>query len=396
MEASISIVAPTPLCPHRLLRSMHQKIQEIISNEYQQPSLKQSLRELRQKICLITKRHSTMGHATEATFYAELEDYPRPNYPFPDLINPYAEKLAAEGDDWIDEHCPFASSKARASFKKHRLTDVGARAFPYFTPEELRPIARFSTCFAMIDDYLDHADKIKLGKVRDRVTQLLLGQGQKEREPGFYHQACVVREEILGCGVPVHVYEDFVNAVIGLMNGYGDEKRYNAADKPPPFDEYQSIRRQSSGGLPYAKSLAFHGKYCDIPAKVLKHPTILRMHDIVSDLIGYHNDFISLPKELYRKGDVINLVLVVQAASKLPLKEAYLKALEIHDLELAEFVELQNALPCFGRWQSVVESYVVDLGIIVQGSYSWHIKNTERYLPGAYVEPEAQALKGQL
>ena len=90
------------------------------------------------------------------------------------------------------------------------------------------------------------------------------------------------------------------------------------------------------------------------------------MHDLVSDLIGYHNDFITLPKKLHWKVDVINLVLVVQAASELSLEEAYLKALE-----------MQDALPCFEKLQSIVENYTDDLGIGIQGSYSWHIKNTE-------------------
>jgi hypothetical protein len=45
----------------------------------------------------------------------------------------------------------------------------------------------------------------------------------------------------------MRVYKEFVNAIISLMDGYGDEKRYNAADEPPPLDTYQSIRRQTSG-----------------------------------------------------------------------------------------------------------------------------------------------------
>jgi hypothetical protein len=337
-----------------------------------------------------------MDRSEEEAFYSELEDYPRPQYPFPDLTSPHAEELTSECDGWIDEDCPFASPTARASFKKHRFTDIAARAFPGFTLEELRPIARFSAFFAMIDDYLDHASQDQVGEVRDRVTALLIKQNQKKPEPGFYHQVYVMREEVIACDIPMRVYKEFVNAIISLMDGYADEKRYNAADAPPPLDTYQSIRRQTSGGLPYAKYLAFRGRYRSLPSEVLEHPTILRMHDLMSSLIGYHNDFISLPKELQRRGDVINLVLVVKAASGLCLREAYMEALEIHDLHVAEFVRLQNALPCFGTWQPVAEDYVIDLGIMIQGVYSWHVKNTGRYLPGAYVEPEAQVLKGQL
>lgn len=36
----------------------------------------------------------------------------------------------------------------------------------------------------------------------------------------------------------------------------------------------------------------------------------------------------------------------------------------------------------------MAEQYATDVGVMVQGVYSWHIKNTGRYCPGAYVEPE--------
>jgi hypothetical protein len=134
-----------------------------------------------------------MDRSEEEAFYSELEDYPRPQYPFPDLTSPHAEELASECDGWIDENCPFASSTARSLFKKHRFTDIAAQAFPGFTLEEPRPIARFSAFFAMIDDYLDHASQAQVGEVRDRVTALLIEQNQKKPEPGFYHQVYVMR-----------------------------------------------------------------------------------------------------------------------------------------------------------------------------------------------------------
>lgn len=329
-----------------------------------------------------------MDSSTEETFYHEPRDYPRPRYPFANLTSPYLGKLAAQCNDWVDDDCPFASDKARALFKEHRLTDVAAWAFPSFTLEELLPISRFPAFFAIIDDYPEYVSKAELGEVRDRVTGLLLGHDEQEPGPGFYHQVYMIRVEALACGTPMRVHEDSVDTIVGLANGYGDEKVYNAANEPPPLDAYVAIRRQTSGGLPYAKFLAFHGRYCELPSEVLRHHTVLRMHDLVSSLISYHNDFISLPKELERKGGVINIVLVVKAAMGLPLREAYLKALEIHDLDLAELIRLQDNLPCFGEWQPTVESYVADLGTLIQGVYSWHVVYTGRYLPGAYVQPD--------
>lgn len=329
-----------------------------------------------------------MAPRTEEQLYSELKTWPRPNYTFPDLVSPLIEDLVAEYNDWIDIDCPFESKEAREAHKRHRLTDIAARAFPWLTIEELRPVARYTAFLAILDDYMDHSGRHELQEVKDRVGALLHGQDSQEPEPGFYHQMYMIRQDALACEMPPHLYNDFADSILALMTGFGDEKRYNAANRPAPFPAFQSIRRQTSGGLPYAKYLCMQKDYRHLPDRVLSHATMLRMHDLVATLIGYHNDFISLPKELSRKGDVVNLVLTVQHELGLSLEEAYWKALEIHDLHLAEFITLQNNLPDFGEWQSTAQDYATDLGMMVQGVYSWHIKNTGRYSPGAYVEPE--------
>lgn len=65
----------------------------------------------------------------------------------------------------------------------------------------------------------------------------------------------------------------------------------------------------------------------------------------------------------------------------------------MNDNDLAEFIVLQNNLPAFREWQSMTQDYLADLGIMVQAVYSWHINNSGRYTPGAYVEPEHNSEK---
>lgn len=325
-----------------------------------------------------------MNNRTEEQFYAELKDWPRPQYPFPDLVHPDIDKLTAECNEWIDHDCFFESKEAREAHKRHRFADIAARAFPSLTLEELHPVARFSAFFAIIDDYMDHGTHTEISKVKERVAALLTGKDDKEPEPGFYRQVYMIRQNALTCKMPPHLYEQFTDSILDMMTGYGDEKRYIAANRPPPFPVFQMIRRISGGCLPYAKYLCMQKNYRSLPDAVLRHPVILRMHDICSSLVGYHNDFISLPKELSRKGDVVNLIITVQSEFGLSLRDAYLKALEIHNNDLADFIVLQNNLPDFGEWQRTAQAYVVDLGIMVQGVYSWHIKNSGRYIPGAF------------
>lgn len=90
---------------------------------------------------------------------------------------------------------------------------------------------------------------------------------------------------------------------------------------------------------------------------------------------------------------LFNVVFSIQRDGDLELKEANDKALEKHDSDLTEFVQLQNELPDFGKWQEIARQYVIDLGIMIQGVYSWHIDNPGRYVPGAYVEPEHNMAK---
>ena len=329
-----------------------------------------------------------MNMNTEEKFYSELGNYPRPQYPFASLVSPYMDELALECNSWIDIDCPFESRDAHRVYKEHRLTDVAARAFPLLTLEELRPIARFSAAFAIIDDYLDHSSDIEVHQFRERAMALLTGQDSQEPDPGFYHQVYLTRQDALICKMPPHLYEQFVDSISGLMTGYSDEKRYTAANRPPPLPVFQSIRRQTSGGVVYAKYVCMQKNYREIPHEIFRHPIVVRLHDLVGSVVGYQNDFISLPKELSRKGEVFNLVITLQSEFRLGLKEAYRKALEIHDQDLAEFIVLQNHLPNFGKWQHTMEDYVTDLGILIQGVYDWHIVNSGRYIPGAYVEPE--------
>ncbi|PWI65677.1 hypothetical protein PCL_06882 [Purpureocillium lilacinum] len=329
-----------------------------------------------------------MSKDKELRIYHELRDWPRPAYPFPDLVSPFIEDLADEYYEWIDADCQFESRSAREAHKRHRLTDIAARAFPSLTIDELRPIARFTAFLAILDDIMDHSDPNELNNVKRRILAILNGDEQTLPQRGFYRQIHAIRQECLDCSMPIHLFDEFVSSIVELMIGYAREKTYNAKNEPPPFSVYQSIRRQTSGGLCYAKYLCIHGNYRNLPGEVFSHPAVLRMHDLIARIIGYHNDFISLPKELSREGDVVNIVISIQRESGLELKDAYMKALGVHDADLAEFVQLQSELPDFGQWQQKAKDYVADLGTLVQGVYAWHVKNTGRYVPGAYVEPE--------
>ncbi|MEU6642871.1 hypothetical protein ABZ863_10005 [Saccharomonospora sp. NPDC046836] len=330
-----------------------------------------------------------MSCETEEQLYARFAKLPRPRYPFPDLVNPHIDALARECDRWIDEDYRFNSPGARERHKRHRLTDIPARAFPQLRLAELRPVARFTSSGAMMDDYFDHSSSAEVSRARDRIMALLTGEdGAEPQDLGIYRQFYLLRQDAMGCGMPPRLYDKFIAEIDHMLIAYQAEKQWIAADQVPPLEVLLPIRENTSGGVPFAKYVCMEQDFRTLPDTVLEHPVILRLHALSGRLIGWHNDLISLPKELSRRGDVVNIVLGMRHHHDMSIEEAYVAALEFHDNDLREFMSLQEHLPYFGEWHDRAQSYVRQLGIMIQGTYMWHVTNCGRYAPGAYVEPE--------
>lgn len=326
----------------------------------------------------------------EAHIHARWQQLPKPHYPFPDFIHPDFQQQREEYYALIDREYTFHSKAAREKHKRHHFTDLAARGLPFLNSlAELRPVANFTANGAMIDDYLDRCSFAEMDEIQKRITALLTGEDT--REPAghdIYRPWWTLRQEALACGMPERHYRKFIASIHDMLVGYRDERPYNRPDTPPPFDIYTLIREQTAGGLPFCKYAAMQKDYRQLPDDVLEHPHILRMHALCSRMIGIHNDIISLPKELSRTGDVMNLVKVMQHEHKVQLEEAYRMALAVHDNYLKEFMLLQRQLPCFGSWQEMTCRYVQDLGSMVAGVYAWHTHDTTRYVPGGYVDGE--------
>ncbi|MGS2739031.1 terpene synthase family protein [Sinomicrobium sp. M5D2P17] len=324
-----------------------------------------------------------------------LRGFPRPQYPFPDITPPYFQKLREESFKWIDEDFAFHSEAAREKHKTHYFTDINARAMPFLTFEEQIPIGRFTGTFAMLDDYLGRATVDEIDVMRERIRNILFDkEGAAPQDHGVYHQAYLIRKECLQLGMPIRQFHKFVIEIDSLVCGYQNEKQYVLANTPPPFAAYSIIRDLTAGGIPYAKYACLQKNYRTLPDKVLDHPHILAIHAIISRLIGYHNDIVSLPKELCKRGDVVNIVPVLMHEHNLDLEDAYMMAMQIHDSTLDDFMTLLENLPDFGPWQELAYEYVKDFGTMLQGVWSWHTRgDNNRYTLGWIVDSEFDSKK---
>lgn len=324
---------------------------------------------------------------SEEQLYEKFSTFPRPHYPFPNMTSPAIEELAQEYFGWIDADYQFHSPEARAQHKSHRLSDFAALTMPHLSLAELRPLARFASTGAMMDDYYDRTDMNDWDQIRARILALLTGENDHEPGPGIEHQFFMLRRDAQAIDMPSPLYQHYVAALDDVLVGYRDEKRWVAANQAPPFPVYLYIREPTSGVIPFAYYVALQKDFRELPNDVLEHSVMRRLRLLCARMVGIHNDLISLPKELARDGDVINIVMSLQRDHGLPLEHAYAKSLAVHDSYLDQFQLLHDHLPDFGPWQTLAEDYVLHLGVMVQGLLTYHLTTT-RYQPGSYVEPE--------
>lgn len=336
-----------------------------------------------------------MKPKTNEEFYAGLKQLPKPYYPFPHFSHPDMQEQREEYYHWIDKEYAFHSKEAREKHKLHNLTDIAARGCSFLKNiAELRPLANYTANGAMMDDYFDRYSRDKMYQIMHQIIDLLSGANSEEpSENGIFHLFWVLRQDAIKCDIPEKIYKRFVKSIQDVLIGYSEEKTYYRANTVPPLPVYLLIREATSGVRPYCDYVAVQKEYRQLPDEIFEHPHIRRIYTLYSLIIGIHNDMIFLPKEIHRDGDTMNLVKVLQKENTSSLSEAYLKALEIHDQYLKEFLVLQDHLPPFGKWQSEVYSYVQDLGIMIAGVYAWHTNDTSRYVNGGYVEGEFSSQK---
>lgn len=327
---------------------------------------------------------------TDEEFYADLLQLPKPQYPFPDFIHRDFEQLRQEYYNWIDTEYIIHSKEAREKHKKHHLSDIAARGCPFLQSiDELLPLANYTANGAMMDDYFDRCSYEKMNSMMNSTYALLTGDDPNEpKENGILHLFWVLRQDALKFEFPKHLYQRFINSIRDTIKGFAEEKVYYKNNSIPPLAVYLLNREGTSGVLPYCDYVAMQKDYRQLPDEIFDHLYIRRYRTLCCLIIAIHNDIISLPKELHREGDTLNLVKVLQQEYGISIQEAYTKTLELHNDYLNEFLLLQDHLPPFGGWDNMVSDYIQDLGIMISGIYAWHTNDTGRYVNGGYVEGE--------
>ncbi|MDR6527526.1 hypothetical protein J2787_002918 [Chryseobacterium rhizosphaerae] len=323
--------------------------------------------------------------------YKSADYLPLGYYPWPDLINPHVDQMGRDMDFWIDNDYTFLTEKQREKYKRMKLQYRTARMLPQASYEQVLPCNKFMLFYIVLDDQLEHASLEEIEYQRDRFTAILKGDNPGPDENGLYRHVALLRDEYLAF-MPAEWMERFIEDFYRATRyGIEVETPYKAAARPPSLALFKAIREYSVLMYPYLCWTEILPGFV-IPKHISEHSVFQRIKALMVRVVAWQNDFHSLPKELAKKTEVFNLIIVLQEEYTISLEEACIKALRIHNEDLAELLELYNEYREFGVYQEYVDKYVYNFGLMIQGINTFYLQDTVRYLPGGvgFVWPEKQ------
>ncbi|MEV6008146.1 family 2 encapsulin nanocompartment cargo protein terpene cyclase [Streptomyces sp. NPDC051976] len=172
-----------------------------------------------------------------------------------------------------------------------------------------------------------------------------------------------------------------------LHLGYLAEAAWSLDGTTPPVWEYL-VMRQFNNFRPCLTLTDLVAGY-ELPAPLQALGAVQRLTALASNASTLVNDLYSYTKEKRSERPHLNLPVVLARRDRLPEREAFLKAVDIHNEIMHRFEteseQLRERLP-----DPVLARYLVGLAAWVSGNHEWHSTNTHRYtLPDFWTQENA-------
>ncbi|WP_405420913.1 family 2 encapsulin nanocompartment cargo protein terpene cyclase [Streptomyces erythrochromogenes] len=161
-----------------------------------------------------------------------------------------------------------------------------------------------------------------------------------------------------------------------LHMGYLAEAAWAETEYVPQVAEYLAMR-QFNNFRPCPTITDTVGGY-ELPADLHAMPAMQRVIALAGNATTISNDLYSYTKELDSPGLHLNLPVVIAAREGLSHKEAYLKAVEIHN-DLMHAFEAAAAELAVSCPDPRVVRFLRGVAVWVDGNHYWHQSNTYRY-----------------
>ncbi|WP_373559177.1 family 2 encapsulin nanocompartment cargo protein terpene cyclase [Streptomyces sp. SA15] len=166
----------------------------------------------------------------------------------------------------------------------------------------------------------------------------------------------------------------FIHDMARLHLGYLAEGAWAQTRTTPPVWQYL-VMRQFNNFRPCLSIVDAVDGY-ELPEPLYSRPEVQRVTALACNATTLVNDLYSFTKEMALDEHHLNLPVVIAAEERCGLKDAYLKAVDIHNEIMHAFEDESSVLVAE---DPILARYTTGLAAWVAGNHEWHHTNTYRY-----------------
>ncbi len=299
-------------------------------------------------------------------------------YPFGSAINEHAQEVHVETVEWMRSWGLITNGEAYEEALEGRLGWLAGYFHPTATREKLRLISDWYAWMFLRDDLIDDPNYFRrperLAALDTRFLEILRGAEPSMKDAGLAAAIADLRGR-LRPQVPAALWmRRFARSIKEHFEATLWESINRAQGIVPDLATYNRMR-PITGGMHVDADFIEIATGVYLPPEVHGHRVVSSMTRLSNLSVCWTNDFFSLQKELSR-GDVHNIVLVIQNEGDLSLEEAIKAAVEMNEEGIHSFMELEKDLPSFGpAIDGNLAQYVSVLRARMSGNLDWSIES---------------------
>jgi len=269
------------------------------------------------------------------------------HYPWSARRNPAFKRAEQAASRWVQHHGLFRDRAAADRFDEVGIGMLVALAYPDATPELLELCAQMLAWVFIEDDRYDLAppkdqrpEQIE-SRFEHYLSVLRTGRVDPSAEPAARALHDLNRRLMKAGSAAWHAH--FVDTMRQFwMDGIVVETYYRARGISPDPASYMAMRAQTVG-IYICLDLLELAVGCELTPQLRADPILRRVTWLTSRIVAYVNDLFSYHKER-SVGDVNNYLHVLRRYESLELGEGIEHVVRVHDRELNQFCQLDEAV----------------------------------------------------
>jgi hypothetical protein len=264
--------------------------------------------------------------------------------PFPHRRSPHYDLAGAHHRRWLERYRDLASGTHELTYAHWDVAELAAVSYPDCGPDELGLATDLLGFYFLFDDQLDGPLGRRPGAVAricDRLGAIVYGAApdpSSTLERAFadlWRRSCQGMSERWRARAAYN-WEWY-------LASHPSEAAGRVSDRLPDRGGYLVLRRGTAAMETIFDMLERLGRF-EVPQSVFHHPVLRQLRQLAADIPSLSNDVRSYPLEAPR-GDVYNLVMIVERERSCSAEEACEVVLSEARLMVDRFTRMLSQLP---------------------------------------------------